>query len=268
LQADAASSQASRATKAVGPPLLSFVLGCLVVNLPAAVALAVASGGAGFGAWLGAFVLGMALGVVWFKVDRAMANLIATFFASFVVPIPVVAFVATALPVVFGQVETMSLDEAPNAEASMIAIRDAVVDSKLVGEDLSEANPGQMPTSYFAAPVVERSWSAEAPIAVWLQCAGEGDDPRASCEDAWARRPIVGKVQRAPPRESPSIANAMKKHGLVAPKEVLILRTSASPRVDAWATIIGVGMLLLLLNVLVLWLLLWRRKAAARARAT
>jgi hypothetical protein len=264
VRADPSSPQPGPATKFVAPPPLSFLVACLVVNLPAGLALGLSFVGAGFLAWLGALVLGVALGVAWFKVDRAVANVIATFFASFLVPIPVAAFLATALPVVLGNFETMSLEEAPNAEGRTIAVRDAVVDDKLIGEYLSEGNPGQMGTFHFAAPVVGRGWSAETPVTVWLRCSGEGDDPRASCEDAWGRRPIVGEVDLTAPEDSPSVSDAMKKHGLTAPKKVLILRTSASPRVDAWATIIGVGMLLLLMNALVLSFLLWRRKAAAR----
>jgi hypothetical protein len=247
------------------PPPLSYLLGVLVVNLPAAIALGLGWVGAGFLAWLGAFVVGIALGVAWFKVERAVAHLLATFVSSFILPIPVAAFLVTAVRIVSGQLETVPLDEALKAEGSMLAIDDAVVEDELIGERLSQPGPNAgLPSNHFAAPVVAEDWSPNKPVAVWLRCSGEGDDPSGSCEDAWARRPIVGKAYRSAPEDEPSVSDAIDKHGLKASKEVLILRTSASPRVDAWATLGGVGAFWLLVNALVLALLLWRRKAAAR----
>lgn len=241
------------------------MLALLVVNLPAGVALALGWVGLGFLAWLVALGIGLALGVAWFKVDRAVANLLATFVSSVLLPIPVAAFLVSGLRVATGHHDLVSFDEVLATDADRIAIEDAVVEDELVGERPSEANPGQLPTHHFAAPVVHEAWSSDEPVAVWLRCTGEGDDPRASCEAAWSRRPIVGKVDRTRAEDDASVSDALEKHGLKAPKEIVILRTSARPSVDAWAAVGAVSAIWLLVNALVLALLLWRRKAAARS---
>lgn len=252
------------------PTTALYAVVAATATVPAAVALTLSALGVGGGlAWLVAAASGLGLAALWFvKVDRDLTAWPAGLVCGLVVPLLVLGFAVDSLVLLTGSYPVVTLRELRRTEEDVVAVADGVVHPELQGKHVVEPEGARsyLPTSHYIAPLVPEDWSPDAPVEVWVNCEGEGDDPRASCVPVFERRPLVGMVSREVAVDNAALSDAMREHGLAATPRVVVLRTSTRPGLDAWAGLVGVTGLVLVVNAVLLVLAASRRRGRPPVR--
>ena len=238
----------SRSSKE-GPTAAGYLFALGLANGPGLIALWLGMREARFLGWTVACATGWVLGVLWFRWCRARAVLIATPVAAMLAPMLVAGFGADSVTALRGPSATITLDELNRTpDLELVAIGDAEVRRDLVGTHRSgEASNRSLTRDHCAAPIVAAGWSRSDSVLAWLICDGDADE----CEAIWELGP-VGVVRHERTAKKAVVENAVAKHALRTPEQIVTLTSSSSPRLDAWIGVL-VGMAaMLFVNLLTL----------------